>query len=297
MKVAAIDIGTNSVRFMVLKRSKKGGPKVIEQGGEITRLGEGFHLSGKLKKEAQERTLKEIQKQLKKIKQQKVDAIELFATSAMREAQNGKAFALKIEKETSHPVHILSGPTEAKRAYLGITAALPQIDTPITLDIGGGSTEIVFQNQKQKLEKVSLKLGAVRLKEAMAQDADKVVTECQKKFQQKIPFQKLKQHRWVGAGGTLTTLAAIDQNLKKYHHKKIHGYLLKADRIEKLFQILKNLNPNELKNVPGLSPKRADIIVAGTAIVLTLLRLARTSKITVSDRGILFGSCLNLLEK
>jgi exopolyphosphatase/guanosine-5'-triphosphate,3'-diphosphate pyrophosphatase len=294
MKVAAIDIGTNSVRFMVLEQTPKGQINVVAHGGKITRLGEGAHLSGKLKKEPQQRTLKEIQNQLRQIQRHHVDLVELFATSAMREAQNGKAFAQKIKQATARPVTILSGQTEAERAYFGITSALPQIKAPITLDIGGGSTEIVFQNKNRQLQKISLKLGAVRLKEAVAQDWKKAVTECEKKFKKKIPFQKIKQHHWIGAGGTLTTLAAIDQKLKNYSHEKIHGYPLKTDHIEKMFHTLKNLSPNQLKKVPGLSPKRADIIVAGTAIVLSLLQLARTPEITVSDRGILYGSCLKL---
>ncbi len=297
-KVAAIDIGTNSTRFMVVSQGRNGLVRVVEQGGEITRLGESLYDSGKLKPIAQTRTLKAIKQTLRKIKQQNVQAIELFATSAVREAKNGKSFANKVKKETGLPVNILSGQTEAKRAYEGITASLPyQIKNPITLDIGGGSTEIVYQDSKQKLKKVSFKLGAVRLHEMTLKDREKGRNYCKKAIQKNCSKRMFKGKNFIGAGGTLTTLSAMHQKLKVYNHKKIHNSKLTTKQIETLFHKIHYLSLAERKKIPGLPPKRADIIIAGTAILLMLLQQTGAKQIRVSDRGILYGSCLNLFKK
>lgn len=297
-KVAAIDIGTNSIRYMVMTQSPKGQIKVLDHGGKITRLGEGLHSSGKLKAIAQTRTLKTIQACIKKITPHQVNALTLFATSAVREAKNGKIFAQKIKKATGYRVEILSGSKEAHRAYQGITASLPLKNKKvITLDIGGGSTELVYPINRNKLKKISLKLGAVRLHEMIKQNPEKGLKECTNKIQQMVSKNHLHPKLFIGAGGTLTTLAAIDQKLKVYDHQKIHGYKLKTTTIQKIDQKLKRLSLNQRKKIIGLDPKRADIILTGTTILLTLLNLTKTPQISVSNRGILYGTCLDLLKK
>jgi len=198
----------------------------------------------------------------------------IFGTSAMREAKNGSTFAREVKKATGTNVSVLKGSQESQLAYEGMLASFPRSRVnPITLDIGGGSTEVVFKDGQKKLHRLSFKVGAVRL------------------------LKKLPHRTWVGAGGTITTLAAIDLKLKKYQPNKIHGHKLTTKKIEALFLKLQQLSLSQRKKIRGLEPKRADIIVAGTTILLTLLHLARAPQIRVSDRGILYATCLRLLKK
>jgi len=299
-RVAAIDIGTNSIRFMILKSKPGKRPqiKVLEQGGEITRLGKELSQTGKLQKSSQEATLKTIKKFHKKILSKKVTQIAIFGTSAMREAKNGKFFALEIKKATGTNVSVLKGSQESQLAYEGMLASFPsRRENPITLDIGGGSTEIVFKDAKKKVHRLSFKVGAVRLHEAMKNQSVKELRAYQNIFVNEKILKKLPHRTWIGAGGTITTLAAIDLKLKKYHPNKIHGHKLTTKKIEALFLKLQQLSLSQRKKLPGLEPKRADIIVSGTAILLTLLHLAHAPRIKVSDRGILYATCLKLLKK
>jgi len=310
-RVAAIDIGTNSTRFMILecqldrvrhhlvgKPGKSPQIKVLEQGGEITRLGKELHHTGKLQKSSREATLKTIKKFHEKILSKRVTQMAIFGTSAMREAKNGITFAREIKKATKITVEILKGQKEAELAYEGMVASLPrQIKNPIALDIGGGSTEIVYQNTNKKRTKLSFKMGAVRLYETMEKNLVEALVDCKHAIHREVPFQELRRRPWIGAGGTITTLAAIALGLKKYNPQKVHGHVLEIGKIEELFFKLRTLPLSERKKVAGLEPKRADIIVSGTAILLTLLHLARAPRIRVSDRGILYATCLRLLKK
>lgn len=294
-RYGAIDIGTNSTRYMVAEKRGSAPLKILEQGGEITRLGRDLHQSGNLKKGPREATLKAVKKFYKRILSYEVDALTLFGTSAMRDAKNGKSFIQEVKKATRETVRILSGQKEAEAAYEGMTAALTKkVMRPVALDIGGGSTEIVFKDKKGKIYKKSLQIGAVRLHEGMEKNLDQALKTCRQKISRMIPLEKTKRRPWVGAGGTITTLAAIDLKLKKYDPKKVHLHKLSIRKIEDLFLRLNALPLSKRKKVVGLEPKRADVIVAGAAILLTLLHLARAEGIIVSDRGILYGSCLKL---
>lgn len=297
LRVAAIDIGTNSTRYMVVEKMTDGGLRIVEQGGEITRLGRELHQKGKLQKEAMRDTLAAVKKFAARIAGKNAAKLRVFGTSAARDASNAADFARAVKKAARSPLEILTGQEEAELAYRGMVASFRgKLNRPITVDIGGGSTEIVFEDDSSKLRKYSLKIGAVRLYEAMEKNLLEALKECRRAITKDVPFEAMRYRPWIGAGGTLTTLAAIDLQLKKYDPLAVHGYLLGSRKIEDWFLKLRELPLKERKKVPGLEPKRADIIVAGIAILLTLLHLARATQITVSDRGILFGACLRLLD-
>lgn len=298
LRVAAIDIGTNSTRYMIIEKMLDGGLRIVEQGGEITRLGRDLHKTGKLQKPAKKETLDAVKKFLKRIQLKETDRLQLFGTSATRDAKNVREFASAVKKVAKQPLEILTGIEEGELAYHGmINSFRGKLSRPITLDIGGGSTEIAYEDDTTgRLRRVSLNIGAVRLFEAMEKNLLQALEECRRAITKDVPFEALRHRPWVGAGGTITTVAAIDLQLKKYDPLAVHGYLLGIRKIEDWFLKLREMKLKDRKKVPGLEPKRADIIVAGIAILITLLHLARATHIYVSDRGILFGACLGLLE-
>ncbi len=289
-RIAAIDIGTNSTRLLVADIAG-GNIKVIKTGLVTTRLGEGIS-GGRLLPGAMDRTAKAVsffnqQAQLLGAKQ-----VAAAATSAVRDAANREEIISLIRQQTGLQVRVLSGEQEASLSYKGVLSNLAvEPDSTVVADIGGGSTELIWM-EKAHLRCASVNVGAVRMTEAGM--GEKEIAEGLGPILSQIERSRLKN--LVGVGGTVTTLAAIDQRMIRYDPGLAHGYFLKAGSVKNIITRLKNLDLAERKKVPGLQPERADIIIAGAWIVKAVMEGLGMAQMQVSECDILFGMALEKVE-
>ena len=289
-RVAAIDIGTNSTRLLVADCTGAG-LKRIEAGLITTRLGKGM-ASGLLLQETMLSTADAVGLFYQRAMNLGAESVVAAATSAVRDAANKTEFLGLVEERTGLNVRVLSGQEEAALSYRGVLSGLP-VDpgSSLVVDIGGGSTEFIWTH-RDHLNLVSVNAGAVRLTEAGANEI-MIYNILQP------ALEEVKQSAFeclVGVGGTITTLAAIDQQLTVYNPDLVHGFCLRAASVDRILKMLKDMDMPERRKVPGLKPERADIIVAGVNIVKIIMDGLGLEKMLVSECDILDGLALELAD-
>ncbi len=289
---AAVDIGTNSCRLLIADTEGKQ-VKPVYSALKITRIGEGATSKGILKKRPMERTISVLREYHDLIEQFKVDHYRVVATSAVREAANAAFFLDKAQLKTGMKIQVISGEEEARLNYLGVCHAVSPQGTGIVIDIGGGSTEFTYQNGSSGLCCCSIPLGAVRLTEH-----PRLLTEILLPMKDILDeIKQLAQPAYIGVGGTITTLAAVSEGLKVYDPELVQGYYLSKDKVERIMFFLAAKNSEERKNVPGLQPERADIIVAGVTILWSILCYLDAQCLVVSEADLLHGIILELAQQ
>lgn len=293
MRICAIDIGTNSIRQLICDIDNENINK-IQKDVEITRLGEGISKTGKLNNNAIQRSIEVIERFVKLAQEKGAEVIYAFATSAMRDAKNKDAFFEQVKK-LGLEVEIIDGETESLFGYIGAVMGVNKEDA-LVLDIGGGSTELAYKGRE--FVKESFDIGAVRLTEKFIKN-DPPTTEEYDEIRLHIidavvnSIDKYKEvENVIGIGGTITTLAAVSQQLEIYSQEKVHGYQLKKEEIKRILDKFMSVTLEERKKIFGLQPQRADIIIAGTAILLTILEMLSFKEITVSEWDNLEGAVL-----
>jgi len=295
MRYAAIDIGSNSVLLNISEKDKKGKWKSLFDISEITRLGEGLSDSLILNQVAVNRTINVILKMKKKIEEFGVYDFCAVGTMALRNAKNAKEFIGEVKNECKIDIDVISGEEEARLTHLGVVAGFDITSGNVLIfDVGGGSTEFIFSRNRKIKNLVSLNVGTIKYNEKYLVSnpvSNKEYTEtCEiVKRDLKTLGDKLKNHFTIGVGGTITNLAAIKHNLKSYDPGIIHGSVLTAGELEKIIFLLKSKTIEERKNITGLEPKRADVILSGAVIIKEILKAANTDFLTVSDRGLRHG--------
>lgn len=290
MHIAIVDIGTNSTRLLIAK--VEGTVKILKTSLITTRLGEGIGSQPILLKAAMERTMMALMQFKELIDQKKVDKVMVAATSAVRDASNRSEFLSAVKLLLGWDVWVLSGEEEAEMSYLGVVSGLNvSLRSPIVIDIGGGSTEFIWSTDIG-LNFTSVRLGAVRMAESGI--GLKEIKEMLKQLTTKICLNG--PVNLIGVGGTLTTLTAVDLGLDEYNPEKVHGYVLRRQKIKDMLARFEGLTLEERKKVPGLQPQRADIIVAGTRIALAVLEELHTDEIIVSETDILYGLLYKAIE-
>lgn len=289
-RVAAIDIGTNSTRLLVAQRCG-GGLNVLETGLITTRLGEGMG-SGVLLTGAMERTVKAVDSFYQIALRLGAERVVAAATSAVRDASNRDEFLDRVKRKTGLRVLVLSGEEEAAMSYRGVLSGLAvEPRSTVVVDIGGGSTELIW-TQGEHLRLASVNIGAVRVTEAgLGEEA--VIAQVSMALEE---VRRSQVNTLVGVGGTITTLAAIDQRLVLYDPERVHGYCLTAGSVGDILKMLKRMGVEQRKQVPGLQPERADIIVAGVSIVKALMDGLGQGRLLVSECDILYGLALEEVE-
>ncbi len=296
MRKAVIDVGTNSVRLLIAKRLEDSTYSPVLYRVEITRLGEGIGQERALKPGAVSRTINVIKNYLQDTKKCRVEKAYIMATSAVREASNGECFVSMVKEKTGLSLKVLSGIEEAELSYLGVTKTLPESGKhPLVFDLGGGSTEFIWKEEK-KVFSESYKIGVVRLTETYIsydpprQDELKNIEKYIRNILREMNNDKInKQDKLIGVGGTITSLAAISQGLTVYDQEKVHGYVLTRENLEKLWNRLLLLKEPERRKLPGLQPQRADVIIAGTVAIKTIMDLFNYIDVTVSEGDLLMG--------
>ena len=303
-KIAVIDIGTHSILFLLAGRDENDNIVLLRQEIRSIRLGRNVSADGFIHEQPLTEAI-EVLKQYKKLGQeQDADRIIAVATQALRSAKNKKTVCDTIREETDLDVRILTETQEAEASYRGASNGRDFEDTTCVLDIGGGSTEAILGSGDTIIDSISVGIGAVGLTERFVH-SDPLG---EKEFHDMLSFieSSLKNtmipilkrgERLIGVGGTITTLAAIDQQMTTYDPNLVDGYVMNHPGIEDILSRMKGLPLTERKKMIKIDPSRADILPAGTIILRTIMTLTGFEEIFVSDRGLRWGIALEELNK
>lgn len=306
--VAFLDIGTNSIRLLIVRIHLNHSVSILTQQKEVVRLGEGEFTDRTLKPEAMQRAVLVCQKFREMAQSRNADEIIAVATSATREASNQKEF-LKLLKEKAHlKVHAISGKEEARLIYLGVSSGLNMGDQQVLfIDIGGGSTELIIGGQQQYVDMESLHLGAIRLAGTISfpnrngvvdpKDYEQLREVVKSRIKQAI--KRLKSYKIdmaIGSSGTIINLAEISSRM--FNKRPLQPTdLMKADDLKTTIQILCSRDLEERRLVPGINPERADIIIPGAAILDVLMDELHIPAIAISQRGLRDGLLVDYLTR
>lgn len=295
MRVATIDIGTNTVLLLVAERDPRGVLVAVRQEATITRLGEGVDVARKLKPEAIARTNACLVRYAALCREVGVGRTAVVGTSAMRDAGGGDDVRACVLEHFGVEARTISGDEEARLTFRGALSGMEGVDGDVVVfDIGGGSTEVVAGRAGDIGWSHSYDVGSVRLTERHLPsdppthgELDTLRAAVAKTFSS-IP--KLARHGPpVGIAGTVTTLAAVSMGLSPYDGARVHGLAMAKSLLEKVARDLAAMPLEERARVRGLEPKRADVIVAGGFITLGILDALGADTLRVSDRGVRWG--------
>jgi exopolyphosphatase/guanosine-5'-triphosphate,3'-diphosphate pyrophosphatase len=303
---AAIDVGTNTLRLLVAEAIASDDFTILHEEQEITRLGEGLLPTRLLQDEPQRRSLAALRRFAEAARRFKAEQVAAVATSAVREAENREELVTEIARETGLTIRVIDGREEACLTLLGVRHGLHLgSHRVLVMDVGGGSTEFVLAKGEDIEAIISTCLGVVKLTEqhlvsdpptpGELQALEEVVAERIDRLRGELP--SLEGTWLIGTAGTVTTLAAIDLALLTYDRERVQGHRLTLVRVRELFDRLAALPLRERRRVPGLEPGRADIILAGAALVSVSMEQLGYSEMRVSDGGLREGILLDLLKK
>ena len=289
---AIIDIGTNSVRLLMAEKDEKGEWKTLRKELRSTRLGEGMTDKATIGQGAKERTLSAVGEFTAMAKLEGAEDIFAYGTSIMRDASNGEEFADEVTAASGVPVRILSGKEEAYYSYIGAAGTSGVITSVV--DIGGGSTEICVGFGTDVGARHSFRLGCVRCSKQFdtttARGRGELKKHCFTLFRETDLMESMRNvKRWIGVGGTVTSLASMLQELEVYDSSKVQDYVIHPEDVSKILEKLSKMSYDDKCHMKGLLPSRADIIVAGVVILDSLMEYFALSEITVSDRDLSEG--------
>lgn len=305
---AAIDIGTNTVLLLVAESSNNT-LKVLHEEQRVPRLGQGVDDSGHLSVGAMRRVIKAL-KEYRHILAKRFPAVQdvyITATSAVRDAQNRTEFLERVQQETGFKIKILSGFEEAQYTYWG---AQSMIDDKLTasqnvvIDIGGGSTELVWGGCEGIKDRYSFDMGCVRFTERFLKGSPPTsgqVDMCREAICEVIEdyeFNFPDNVSLVGVAGTVTSLAFIDKQMETYESKLLAGHKMPKERVDDYIRQFQQLPSSELlKRYPEVMEGRADIFLAGLLILQQVMATYEFQELTVSTGGIRHGAILKMMGK
>lgn len=299
MKVAALDLGTNSFLCLIAQMSESGEVEVLYDESIITRLGQSVQKKGLLSKEALLRAAQAFSKFQQNIKDHNVQKVMAVTTSAARDAENFEELR-KLGEEYGIPIEVIPGEEEAELSFQGAISSSEKKNS-LLLDIGGGSTELAYFNEGEFVLK-SLPLGSVRLGEMFVEEWSNLDESSLKKVEDQIiktlelTFGKDKPpaKNWVAVAGTPTTLKAIQNGV--FNADDIEGSELKQQETKDMVSKLISLSLIDRRKVPGLEAKRADVIPVGAKILETLMIWCNVKEVKVSTKGLRYGLAKRLLS-
>ncbi len=304
MKVAAIDIGTNTTLLLVAETDDRGVLSSIREEATITRLGEGVDLARKLAPAAIERTNACLSAYAEIVRELGAERVGVVGTSAMRDAGGGEEVRAKVRELFGVDARTISGDEEARLTFRGALSGL-DVSAAAVFDIGGGSTEIVIGEGGAPRVSHSFDVGSVRLTERHVRsdpptraEMDAVTRAVRDAFATRPDLWKdahAVKSPPVGIAGTVTTLAAVALGMETYDGARVHGHMMSTAEVRAVVERLAAAPLGERRKIRGLEPKRADVIVAGGLIVLATLEAFGASSLRVSDRGVRWGLAESLV--
>jgi exopolyphosphatase/guanosine-5'-triphosphate,3'-diphosphate pyrophosphatase len=310
---AAIDLGTNNCRLLIARPSADGFI-VVDAFSRIVRLGEGLAATGRISDAAIDRAIAALSVCAEKLKRRHVTLARSVATEACRRADNGAAFIERVYRETGIALDIISAQEEARLAVLGCHALLEPGDGPaLIFDIGGGSTELVLVDTAAPVPTIldwqSAPWGVVSLTETEIADQDTPgaridayarmrarVTEAFRPFAERLPGHE-GDIRLLGTSGTVTTLASLHLDLPRYDRQAIDGLIVPTDSMRGISERLAGMSVAERRLLPCIGSERADLVIAGCAILESILDIWPAERLGVADRGIREGILRGLMDR
>ena len=305
-KFGSIDIGSNTVRLLVMEADDAGNFKEVDSKRVICRLGEGINSEKRLLPHRMELTLDVLQRFRGQCQKYGDIPIRVVATSAVREASNRDEFVQLAKERAGLDVQVISWEEEARLTVGGVFWKLPPSGKTLIFDIGGGSTEFIFSQDKQELASAGTSLGVVRLTEQFitqhpvdAREYENLKSHVREQLDRvRFRLGEPMPEKLIGTAGTVTTLAAMDRNIYPYDPEKIHGIDLPLENIQRLFEDLKSKSLEQRLEIPSLERGREDLIIAGTALILETMETFNCSQLTVSEyslrEGVLFQAFRDL---
>jgi exopolyphosphatase / guanosine-5'-triphosphate,3'-diphosphate pyrophosphatase len=296
MRVAAVDIGTNTTRLLVGDVVDGRIDEVVRREA-ITRLGESVDTRRRLLPTAIARVrnvLVDYRREAERLGAERVLAV---ATSAVRDAENGEAFLGEVEWSYGFTTLLLSGREEAELTFRGVVCGRPLDETTLVVDVGGGSTELIVGDGRDVLSATSLDIGSVRLTERFLPSDPPAKSELEAlaaHVHDVLPT--LRAERGIGVSGTVTTLAALELGLASFDSDAVDGHHLSRMAAERQLARLAELPLEERSRVPALAPERAPVIVAGATIVVELMRASALDEVETSVSDLLDGAALAAVE-
>ena len=284
MRIAAIDTGSNSVRLLMWADGRSLYKKI-----ETTRLAEGLSATGRLSDAAMRRTASAIAAFFEEAARGGAEKICVFATAAARRAQNGGEFVRMVKNAYGIDVDVFSGEEEAE---IGILGALGGADGGV-IDVGGASSEVIVRKNGKTVYEKSLDLGAVRVTELCGGDRAKTETLIRKR----LPFYgQIPKAHMTAIGGTVTSVVALEKRLTIYDPAKVHGSVLSLETLQKWAGALLGMTQEERLALPGMDPRRADILGGGAMLLALIAEYAGVRSVTVSESDNLEGYIMRKLE-
>ena len=311
-RLAAIDIGTNSVRLIVVEVAEDGRYRMIDDEKEVTRLGRGLNETGNLQPDAMDRTVEVVARMREIAEGYGIVRVRAVGTSAVREARNRDEFVKLLEDRAGLTPEVITAEEEARLAFLSVSHAfdLRPFGAAAVVDIGGGSTEVVLTAGGVIEQIGTLPIGAVRLTEQLESGTEPLEVRLKglrrsisRMIKAGLGKPDVKPQIMFGTGGTFTALANLSFQKNSIapqgdtHPFTLRGYEIKRSEIRHIFRWLSAMPVRERARIPGLSPDRAEIIVAGIAIIERLMKYLGVNTLRVHDRGIRDGLILETIQE
>lgn len=314
---AALDLGTNNCRLLIATPAQAGF-RVVEAYSRIVRLGEGLSQSGRLSEAAMDRAMAALKVSAEKVRRRRVVRLRAIATQACRIAENGKAFIERVAEETGLQLQIISPQEEARLSVAGCLNLLDRsAEAALVVDVGGGSTELSWVDlagappagMPPLKAWLSIPIGVVTLAEKFPEGEHgteawfREMVECVKAeiaaFERAEPMRELfegDRAHLIGTSGAITSLAGLHLDLPRYDRSRVDGIWMSRGECDAAAARLLALNPRERAEQPCIGPDRADLVLAGAAILQAVQELWPCSRVRVADRGLREGILLSLMS-
>lgn len=295
MKIGAIDIGTNSMRLLTADLVDG---KLIDRKKYVntTRIGQGVDEKGFITEEAMDRNINALKEYRDKCVEYGCNKIYCMGTSALRDSKNRSEFIKRASDEANIDVNVVDGEIEARLGFSGVVSGIDIDGDILVIDIGGGSTEFIFGNKEGIKRNASINIGALRLTEKFLSNGytETAFSKMRDFINDHIKditcyLNENKIGCVCGIGGTITSLSAVNQNLEVYSMEKVHGSRIIKEEVYSMLTRFIKCSDDERKHINGLQPKRADIIAAGTEILICIMDKVSKNEIVVSEYDNLEG--------
>ncbi|MCB1197345.1 MAG: hypothetical protein KDK51_03160 [Deltaproteobacteria bacterium] len=302
--IASIDLGTNSIHLLIIKKTADARLHVLHDRSEVVRMGQGLRQTGCIHPDAIVRTLTVLQKYQTYIQKYGCEQVYMTTTSAVREAHNQQETLDAFHKVIDFRIEVISKEEEARLSYLSIVSDLAQTQDHthhLVADIGGGSTEIAWGMGTAFSQGQSVAIGTVKLLEGplagpvvSRENVKAAIEEVNTYFQAYTPPRIT--NCFYGTAGSFTQLAALERGLQDYDPLSIDQFALTAQATSQWIEKLFPLSIDAQKNIPGMHPDRADVALAGCIIALCLFHRLNAKTFHIRDRGIRYGKAFDVLS-
>lgn len=304
MKKAVIDIGTNSIKFCLAESAARDGSfTVLKDANNIAKLGEGLKDTGAISPEALERNAQAVDEFVREARGAAADEIVIVGTMALRTAKNSGEFRARVRELTGIDPRVIPGEEEAQLSYIAVVSGIPGAAEAnlVSFDTGGGSTEFVFGEAGVMKRKFSLNIGGIRITESYLAEmpvAPEKLAEARAQVRRELAEGGVSAGAkfLVGMGGNVTSIASVKHQMKVYDPDVIQGSKLTLADVRAQVACYAAKTLDERREIVGLQPKRADVILAGACIIEAIMELCGVSEFTVSDRGLRHGLLYKLFK-